>query len=114
MITAMISALSGIKVRSDVAMTGEITLRGKVLPIGGLREKTMAAYKAGIKTVIIPYDNRADLDEIDETVRESINFVLAKEISDVLDVALLTGETEDLNVPIFPNRKAKTDFVVTV
>ena len=114
MITAMISALSGIKVRSDVAMTGEITLRGKVLPIGGLREKTMAAYKAGVKTVVIPYDNRADLDEIDETVRESINFVLAKEISDVLDVALLKNETEDLNVPIFPKRKTKTDSLVTV
>lgn len=114
MITAMISALSGIKVRSDVAMTGEITLRGKVLPIGGLREKTMAAYKAGVKTVVIPYDNRADLDEIDETVRESINFVLAREIRDVLDVALLKGETEDLNVPIFPKRKAKADSLVTV
>ena len=114
MITAMISALSKIKVRSDVAMTGEITLRGKVLPIGGLREKTMAAYKAGVKTVVIPYDNRADLDEIDETVRESINFVLAKEIGDVLDAALLKGETEDLNVPIFPKRKAKADSLVTV
>lgn len=114
MITAMISALSKIKVRSDVAMTGEITLRGKVLPIGGLREKTMAAYKAGVKTVVIPYDNRADLDEIDETVRESINFVLAREIRDVLDVALLKGETEDLNVPIFPKRKAKADSLVTV
>lgn len=114
MITAMISALSGIKVRSDVAMTGEITLRGKVLPIGGLREKTMAAYKAGVKTVVIPYNNRADLDEIDETVRESINFVLAKEISDVLDVALLKSETEDLTVPIFPKRKAKSDSLVTV
>ncbi len=114
MITAMISALSGIKVRSDVAMTGEITLRGKVLPIGGLREKTMAAYKAGVKTVVIPYDNRADLDEIDETVRESINFVLAREIRDVLDVALLKSDTEDLNVPIFPKRKAKADSLVTV
>ena len=114
MITAMISALSGIKVRSDVAMTGEITLRGKVLPIGGLREKTMAAYKAGIKTVVIPHDNRADLEEIDETVKESINFVLAKEINDVLEVALIKGETEELNVPIFPKRKAKTDSLVTV
>lgn len=114
MITAMISALSGIKVRSDVAMTGEITLRGKVLPIGGLREKTMAAYKAGVKTVVIPYDNRADLDEIDETVRESINFVLAKEISDVLDVALIKSEEENLSVPIFSKRKAKADNLVTV
>ncbi len=114
MITAMISALSGIKVRSDVAMTGEITLRGKVLPIGGLREKTMAAYKAGVKTVLIPYDNRADLDEIDEAVKASINFVLAKEISDVLDVALIKSEEEDLSVPIFSKRKAKADNLVTV
>lgn len=90
MATAIISELSGIPVRSDVAMTGEITLRGKVLAIGGLREKTMAAYKAGVKTVIIPYDNKPDLEEVDEKVKESIEFVFAKTIEDVLDVALCT------------------------
>ncbi len=90
MITAMVSALSGIKVRSDVAMTGEITLHGKVLPIGGLREKTMAAFKEGIKTVIIPDKNRHDLEEIDDVVKENIEFVFAKTIQDVLDCALLS------------------------
>lgn len=92
LITGLISALSGIPVRSDVAMTGEITLRGKVLPIGGLREKTMAAYKAGIKTVIIPKDNLPDLDEVDETVKANIEFVLAGHISDVLETALVGGK----------------------
>lgn len=92
MITAIISALSGIKVRSDVAMTGEITLTGKVLPIGGLREKTMAAYKAGVKTVIVPAANKGDLDEIDDTVKLGLEFVFAEKISDVLDVALVGGD----------------------
>ena len=89
MITALVSALSGRKVRSDVAMTGEITLTGKVLPIGGLREKTMAAYKAGIKTVIIPEKNRADLDEVDDTVKDGLEFVFAEKITDVLEAALV-------------------------
>ncbi len=114
MITAMISALSGIKVRSDVAMTGEITLRGKVLPIGGLREKTMAAYKAGIKTVIIPSANKPDLEEVDEVVRSSINFVYAKTIDDVLDVALVKPDESALSVPIFPKPKANAKPVMTV
>lgn len=92
MITALVSALSGIKVRSDVAMTGEITLTGKVLPIGGLREKTMAAYKAGMQTVIIPQGNKGDLDDVDEKVREEVQFVLADKIEDVLAVALMAGE----------------------
>lgn len=88
MTTALVSALSGRKVRSDVAMTGEITLHGKVLPIGGLREKTMAAYKAGIKTVIIPVDNKPDLEEVDDAVKENIKFVFAETLTDVLDMAL--------------------------
>lgn len=88
MTTALVSALSGIPVRHDVAMTGEITLHGKVLPIGGLREKTMAAYKEGIKTVIIPKGNEGDLDEVDSAVKDNISFVLAEKLSDVLDVAL--------------------------
>ena len=88
MTTALVSALSGIPVRSDVAMTGEITLHGKVLPIGGLREKTMAAYKAGIKTVIIPKDNKADLEEVDDVVKENLEFVFAEDLRDVLKTAL--------------------------
>ena len=89
MTTALVSALSGIKVRSDVAMTGEITLHGNVLPIGGLREKTMAAYKAGIKTVISPVANKPDLEEIDQVVKDGINFVYAEDITDVLETALM-------------------------
>ncbi|MBD5138637.1 MAG: endopeptidase La [Ruminococcus sp.] len=88
MITALVSALANIPVRHDVAMTGEITLHGKVLPIGGLREKTMAAYKAGMKTVIIPAANKGDLEEVDKVVKENISFVYAEKISDVLEVAL--------------------------
>ena len=87
--TALVSALSGTPVRRDVAMTGEITLRGKVLPIGGLKEKTMAAYRAGITTVCIPKDNVPDIEEIDEKVKENIKFVPADDISTVLETALV-------------------------
>lgn len=89
MTTALVSALSGLPVRADVAMTGEITLHGKVLPIGGLREKTMAAYKAGIKTVLIPVDNKADLEEVDDVVKEAIEFIPADKLEKVLDTALI-------------------------
>ena len=87
--TALISALSGTPVRRDVAMTGEITLRGKVLAIGGLKEKSMAAYRAGVKTVCIPKDNVPDLEEIDEVVKAGIRFVPAEDISTVLETALV-------------------------
>lgn len=97
MTTAIISALSGIPVRCDVAMTGEITLHGKVLPIGGLREKTMAAYKAGMKTVIIPVANKPDLEEVDETVKQNIKFVFAETLTDVLDTALVTEKNDKIN-----------------
>lgn len=72
-------------------MTGEITLHGRVMPIGGLREKTMAAFKEGMKTVIIPKGNEGDMDEIDETVKEGLNFVLAETLEDVLKTALTGG-----------------------
>ncbi len=88
MVTALISALAQRPVRANVAMTGEITLHGKVLPIGGLREKTMAAYKAGIKTVILPFDNLPDLVEIDPVVREALDFVPVRTIDEVLKSAL--------------------------
>ena len=86
--TAIISALTHVSVRRDIAMTGEISLRGRVLPIGGLKEKTMAALRHGIRTVIIPKDNERDLSEIDQTVRNSLNFVTAKTIDTVLETAL--------------------------
>lgn len=87
--TALVSALTGCKVKSDVAMTGEITITGRVLPIGGLREKTMAAYVEGIKTVIVPDSNRSDLENIDEKVKDKIEFVFVSTGDDVLKVALV-------------------------
>lgn len=87
--TALVSALSGTPVRRDVAMTGEITLRGKVLAIGGLKEKTMAAYRAGVKTVCIPKENEPDIEELDDVVKNNIKFVIAEDISTVLETALV-------------------------
>ncbi len=89
MATAMASALSGKAVRRDVAMTGEISLRGRVLPIGGLKEKTLAAYRCGIKTVIIPKDNLRDLDDIDKTARAELSFIPCQNISEVIRNALV-------------------------
>ena len=88
MVTAIVSALGNIPVKRDVAMTGEITLRGKVLPIGGLKEKTLAAYRSGIKTVLIPEDNLRDLDDIDAEAKENLTFIPCKTASDVLSAAL--------------------------
>ena len=88
MLTALVSALSGIPVKQDVAMTGEITLRGNVLPIGGLREKTMAAFSAGVKTVIIPADNVKDIEKTDPLVRENITFIPCRRAGEVLVAAL--------------------------
>ncbi len=85
---AVISALTGIPVRSNVAMTGEITLRGRILPIGGLKEKTMAAMRNGVTTVIIPEENEVDLEDIDPVVRNTLQFVTARHIDNILDVAL--------------------------
>ena len=86
--TAIVSALTNTTVRRDVAMTGEISIRGRVLAIGGLKEKTMAALRHGISTVIIPKDNERDLKDIDPTVRKSLNFITAQEVSTVLEAAL--------------------------
>ncbi|MEE1356526.1 MAG: endopeptidase La, partial [Clostridia bacterium] len=88
MMTALVSALTGKAVKRDVAMTGEITLRGKVLAIGGLKEKSMAAYRAGVKTVIIPDANKKDIPETDETVRRNITFIPVKTAEEVLLYAL--------------------------
>ena len=87
--TAMLSALTGRKVRGDVAMTGEVTLRGRVLPIGGLKEKTMAALRSGIRTVILPKDNVKDLEEIDQTVRAALHFVPVESVDQVFAAALV-------------------------
>ncbi len=86
--TALVSALTEAPVRHDVAMTGEVTLRGRVLPIGGLREKTMAAYRAGIRTVVIPKDNESDLQDIEPVVREKLKFVTAAHMDTVMETAI--------------------------
>ena len=86
--TAMVSALSGARVRRDIAMTGEISIRGRVLAIGGLKEKTMAALRHGVHTVIIPAENEKDLEEIDQTVRKALNFITVSHVDAVLDAAL--------------------------
>ena len=87
--TALVSCLSGLPVRGDVAMTGEITLHGNVLPIGGLREKSMAAYREGMKTVLIPKDNEPDLYEVDEEVKKNLTFLPMQNLTQVLNAALL-------------------------
>ncbi len=92
MTTALISELSGTPVRRELAMTGEITLHGKVLAIGGLKEKTMAAYKAGVKTVLIPADNEKDLSEIDPVVRKALTFIPCRTLDEVLEHALVPAE----------------------
>ena len=92
--TAMLSALTGRSVRHDVAMTGEVTLRGRVLPIGGLKEKTMAAKRSGIRTVIIPKENEKDLEEIDQTVRAALRFVTAETVDAVFAHALALPKKE--------------------
>jgi ATP-dependent Lon protease len=99
-ITALVSALSGIPVRRDVAMTGEITVRGKVLPIGGLREKTMAAYSAGVSTILIPADNMKNLNEVDPLVRENVTFIPCRTATEVLSSALAVPEAEFVHTDI--------------
>ena len=96
--TALVSALTNTPVRRDVAMTGEISLRGRVMPIGGLKEKTMAALRHGIKTVVIPKDNERDLEEIDQTVRAGLHFVVASSIETVLETAL--APKADADAPV--------------
>lgn len=98
---AVISALTERPVRRDIAMTGEITLRGRILPIGGLKEKTMAAYRNGIKTVYIPEDNVSDIEEIDKTVRKMLQFISAEHIDAILDEILLPSadRKEQKSVP---------------
>lgn len=108
MVTALVSALTERKVRRDIAMTGEISLRGKVLAIGGLREKTMAAYSAGVTAVLIPEDNLRNLEELDPIVRDALTFIPCRTISDVLHHALVketvvTVTADAKTDPIYPD-----------
>ena len=101
MCTAMVSVLSGIPVRRDVAMTGEITLRGQVLPIGGLKEKLLAAHRGNIKTIIIPMENERDLKEIPDNIKADLNIKPVKWIDEVLQIAL-----QYMPTPIVENKEA--------
>lgn len=109
MATALYSALTGKEVKQSVAMTGEITLRGRVLPIGGLKEKSMAAYKAGVKTVIIPMKNLPDLAEIDAIVKDNVDFIPVSTIDEVLSIAISASEK-----PVVPSRKKAVKAKSTV
>ncbi len=89
MATALLSALTDRPVRQDVAMTGEITLRGRVLPIGGVKEKLLAAYRAGIRVILLPKENQKDLEEVPDYVQKAFQIIFAEDISDVLKTALV-------------------------
>ncbi len=106
MLTSIVSALTGRKVKKDIAMTGEITIRGRVLPIGGLKEKSLAALRAGVKTIIIPIGNKKDLSELPESVMSQIKFILTDNAADVLSFAL--EKESDLNIvywgEMFPDK----------
>ena len=93
MFTALVSMLTGVRVRHDVAMTGEITLRGRVLPIGGLKEKVLAAHRAGIKRVLVPERNKADLDEVPVEVKNDLEFLFVGKMDQVLEGALESALT---------------------
>ncbi len=113
MVTALVSALTDREVRRDVAMTGEISLRGNVLAIGGLKEKAMAAYSAGVKTVLIPYDNERSLEDIDPEVRQGLKFIPCKRAHEVLSAALcpLDLPTEKKRA-VKPRKESELDFTV--
>ena len=116
-VTSMVSVLAGIPVRSDVAMTGEITLRGEVLQIGGLKEKLLAAHRGGIKTVLIPEENVKDLVEIPDNIKNKLEIVPVKWIDKVLEVALERQpeglvESDDA-APIPPKPDDQTGAVTT-
>ena len=91
MATALVSALTSRPIRKEVGMTGEITLRGRVLPIGGLKEKSLGAHRAGLTTLIIPKDNEKDIDDIPESVRNDLQFILVSHLDQVLEHALAGG-----------------------
>jgi len=118
MCTALVSALTDIPVKSDVAMTGEITLRGEILPIGGLKEKLLAAHRGGISTVLIPHENEKDLVEIPKNIKDKLAIVPVKWIDQVLEHALQhmplpeASEGDDKAKPKAPAEEAKSEDIV--
>ncbi|MGN1202942.1 MAG: S16 family serine protease, partial [Eubacterium sp.] len=113
--TALVSELTGIAIKSNVAMTGEISLKGRAMEIGGLREKSMAAYKAGCDTVIIPKDNAKDLSEISDEVKEAVNFITVSDFEEVLPIALekplrISNNSNKANL-VVQNKKTQTSVI---
>jgi ATP-dependent Lon protease len=103
MVTALTSAITGIKVHQNVAMTGEVTLRGRVLPIGGLKEKLLAAKHAGVKTVVIPAKNVKDLVEVPDEIKEGLEIHPCEHVEQVLKIALDLNQPEKFLQPVTPN-----------
>ena len=101
--TGLVSALTGRAVKRAIAMTGEVTIRGRVLPIGGLREKSMAAYSGGVKTVFIPKDNIADLDDVDEVVKKNIRFIPVSDVDEIISRALVINADKPVNNMVYGN-----------
>ena len=95
--TALASLLTGRMVRNDLAMTGEITLRGQVLPVGGIKEKVLAAHRAGLKTVILPNRNEKDLEDLPQEVRDSMKFILVEKVDQVFEAALTAAAQAESN-----------------
>jgi ATP-dependent Lon protease len=108
MFTALTSLLTGSKVRSDTAMTGEVTLRGRVLPVGGIKEKVLAAHRAGMKRVILPKKNERDIDEVPEEAKKDLTFFFAEDMSEVLEAAL----DHDAPMPAASNGDAQPPALV--
>ncbi|MBR5011876.1 MAG: endopeptidase La, partial [Clostridia bacterium] len=110
-VTALVSALTNTPIRRDVAMTGEVTIRGRVLAIGGLKEKSMAAYRGGVKTVFIPKENEPDLAEIDDAVKKNVIFIPVSDVSDVVSAALVHTKKQEFKTPMQKEYKQKTAAV---
>jgi ATP-dependent Lon protease len=110
MATALVSLLTGRPVKKDVAMTGEITLRGHVLPVGGIKEKVLAASRAGLTTVILPKRNEGDLEDLPEAILEKISFVFAEEVDDVVKAALVPADEALPAEPAGPVEEPALEF----
>jgi ATP-dependent Lon protease len=108
MATALASVFTNVPVRRDIAMTGEVTLRGRVMPIGGLKEKTLAARRAGIRTVIIPKENEKDLDDIPKYLRKDMHFIFATTMDDVIQTALRKKKAQRIAHKRLPGRSRAT------
>ena len=107
MATAVLSRLTDKKIRRDIAMTGEVSITGRVLPIGGLKEKTLAAYKAGVKEIIIPADNKPNMEDIVETVKQNVQFHFVSDISQVFEISFVTDKKQT-SVKNMPTAKTET------